>query len=306
MKREFAVAAALFAVFAAAPAAWAADDDDLLSRELEKISGKTEKTDRKEKPAETPKKKADSAKRPETKEVPPAAKKEGNPGKRKPEATPAPTSKKPAPESKPAPPPPAPSEEKSSALTSFALRYGTVGDGWSASGLLEIPLSDSFDLALRGYYHSFQYEYTARVQRYRTYHYWYGSYRSYYYTNEKRTAEFDHYGGAGYAMWRPTRGCFLDLFAGAGVCYEDGDLVDRDVVDGGFGVVFRLGATAWLGPLSVTGEYLINPDSKELVGDVGLHLSENFSLHVYVDQIDFDDFDLRDDTVFGGGMTFSF
>ena len=99
---------------------------------------------------------------------------------------------------------------------------------------------------------------------------------------------------------------FLDLFAGAGVCYEDGDLVDRDVVDGGFGAVFRLGATAWLGPLSVTGEYLINPDNKELVGDVGLHLSENFSLHVYVDQIDFDDFDLRDDTVFGGGMTFSF
>lgn len=306
MKWEIAVAIALFAVFAAAPAAWAADDDDLLSRELEKISGKTEKTDRKENPAGTSKKKADSAKRPETKEVSPAAKKEGNSGNRKPEATPAPTSKQPAPENKSAPPPTAPSEEKSSALTSFALRYGTIGDGWSASGLLEIPLSDSFDLALRGYYHLFQYEYTARVKRYRTYYSWYGSYWSSYYTDEKWTEEFDYYGGAGYVMWRPTRGCFLDLFAGAGVCYEDGDLANGYLVDGGLGLALRLGATAWLGPLSVTGEYLINPDSKELIGDVGLHLSENFSLHVYVDQIDFDDWDPKDDMVFGGGITLSF
>lgn len=198
------------------------------------------------------------------------------------------------------------SKEKKEAIEICAIyRLGDVDSGYDIE--FSVPISSTFSLSVRGAY------FTRKVEGY--YSTWYSTYSwngIYYYRDRYlKTYKYSYtetfWDCSPLIIWEPLKENLFSPYIAAGGRYSHFDSDYDDIEE--FGYVALAGLRLNLGFLTLRGEYSFGSygesEATEILGDVGISVTDSMQLHVNYKIFDSDD---ADDSIsmYGGGISFGF
>lgn len=173
---------------------------------------------------------------------------------------------------------------------------------------LSVPIFSTFSLLVKGAY------FNSKVEDYR-YHstwawsYWRGYYRRGYWSRYSYTEKF--WDCSPLIMWEPFKGSLFSPYIAAGARFSHFD-TDEDYIYGAaskWGYVAIAGLRLNLGFVTLRGEYALGPygesDATEILGDIGISITDFMQLHVNYKIFDCDDA-VDSLSMYGGGISFGF
>ena len=199
------------------------------------------------------------------------------------------------------------SKEKKDAIEICAIyRLGDVDFNYDLE--LSVPIFSTFSLLVKGAY------FNSKVEDYR-YHstwawsYWRGYYRRGYWSSYSYTEKF--WDCSPLIMWEPFKGSLFSPYIAAGARFSHFD-TDDDYIYGAaskWGHVALAGLRLNLGFVTLRGEYALGPygesDATEILGDIGISITDSMQLHVNYKIFDCDDA-VDSLSMYGGGISFGF
>lgn len=200
-------------------------------------------------------------------------------------------------------------EKKDGAIIQVNYKLGDVDSGYDIE--FSVPISSTFSLSVRGAY------FTRKVEGYGSYRDWYwdysyywGYYRRYYTYSYSYSDTHTYKDCSTLIIWEPLKENLFSPYIAAGGRYShfDSDYdSDSDIEE--FGYVALAGLRLNLGFLTLRGEYSFGSygesEATEILGDVGISVTDSMQLHVNYKIFDSDD---ADDSIsmYGGGISFGF